>query len=84
MSGQPNQCILKYDDKMKNCRRHLELFKYEKRGGRKGGQHFLEFHEYWVQPQKSGKMQNFYPRGMKIKGGAKGGAVFRNIDSDHI
>ena len=92
-SVQPKQCILRHNDKMKNCRTHLELSKYEKRGGRKGWQRFLEFHEYWVQPQKSGKKRNFYPRVMKIKGVAKGGAflgvakgeaLFPNIDSDHI
>ena len=32
-SVQPKQCMFEYDDKMKNCRRNLELFKYMKKKG---------------------------------------------------
>ena len=68
-SVQPKQCILKYDDKMKNCRRHLELFKYEKRGG----SGFWNSMNIGSNLKKVGKCKISILEVWKLKGGQKGG-----------
>ena len=69
-SVQLKQSILTKNDKCKICRGPFELFKFEKRGGKKGGQPSIGTDEQWVQPQKSGKFRIFYPGGSNMKGGA--------------
>jgi len=88
-SVQRRECILTKNDKQKTCRENHELFEYEKRGGKKGGQRSIEFGEWRVRPRKTGKSSIFYAGVSNQKGGApkgaeKGGATFPNVCSDQI
>ena len=78
------QHILTKNDTYKICRSCFGLSKNSKKGGKKGGQRHLGTQEYWVRPRKSGKFLFFHSIGMKMKGGAKGGAAFPNVGSDQI
>ena len=83
-SVEQKQHILTKNDTYKICRSCFGLSKNSKKGGKKGGQRHLGTQEYWVRPRKSGKFWFFHSRGMKMKGGQKGGAAFPNVGSDQI
>ena len=78
-SVEQKQHILTKNDTYKICRSCFGLSKNSKRGGKKGGQRHLGTQEYWVRPRKSGKFCFSHSRGMKMKGGAKGGQPFRML-----
>ena len=83
-SVQRKQSILRKNDTYINCRGDPELSKYTKRGGKKGGQKSLDAHEHRIPASKMGKIHDFCSGGLNTKGGAKGGASFQNVGSDHL
>ena len=71
-SVQRKQSILRKNDKYINCRGDLELSKYTKRGGKKGGWKPLDAHEHKIPASKMEKIHDFCSGGLNTKGGAKG------------
>ena len=70
---QRKQSILRKNDTYINCRGDVELSKYTKRGGQKGGQKSLDAHEHRIPASKMEKIHDFCSGGLNTKGGAKGG-----------
>ena len=83
-SVQRKQSILRKNDTYINCRGDVELSKYTKRGGKKGGQKSLDAHEHRIPASKMEKIHDFCSGGLNTKGCAKGGASFQNVGSDHL
>ena len=83
-SVQPKQSILRENDKYIKCRGHSELFKYTKRGGKKGGQKSLEANQLTRSARKIEKNHNFIFEGVNMKGGIKRGTTFQHVSSDHL
>ena len=73
-SVQRKQSILRKNDTYINCRGDVELSKYTKRGGKKGGQKSLDAHEHRIPASKMEKNHDFCSGGLNTKGGAKGEA----------